>query len=135
MEPDVPDEISIGVAYARQFYTAPVRAAVLTVGRKEGADIRIPDRFVSARHAVLRFEEGIATVEDVGSRNGVRVRNVLIEVGKPTRVLPGDVIQIGASALAIRRSRGPWTPPPPPPLAGAPAMSVAGTMSRSMPTR
>ena len=84
---------------------------------------------------MLRFGEGVATVEDVGSANGVRVRKVPIEVGKPTRLLPGDVIQIGASALALRRNRGPWTPPPPPPPAGAAAMSMAGPISRSKPTR
>ena len=131
---DISDELSILVVVAGQFYSVPVRAAVVSVGRKEGSDIRLPDRFVSARHAVLRFEDGGATVEDVGSRNGVRVRNMPIGVGNPTRLLPGDVIQIGSSALALRRNRGPWTLPPPPPPGAAP-MSVAVTMSRSMPTR
>ena len=128
---DIPGELSIIVVCGAKLYSVPVRAAVLSVGRKEGADVRIPDRFVSARHAVLRFEEGTVTVEDVGSRNGVRVRNVPIEVGKPTRFRPRDVIQIGASVLMLRQDRGPWTPPPPPPLAGAPALSTPGSMSRA----
>ena len=106
MARDISDGLTILVVVAGQFYSVPVWAAVMSVGRREGADIRLPNRFVSARHAVLRFEEGGATVEDVGSRNGVRVRNVPIEVGQPTRLRPGDVIQIGASALALRSE--PW---------------------------
>jgi predicted component of type VI protein secretion system len=131
---DIWDELSILVVAAGQFYSVPVLSAVLSVGRKEGADIRLRDRFVSARHAVLRFEDGIATVEDVGSLNGVRVRDMLIGVGKPTRLRPGDVIQIGASALTVRRHHGSWTPPPPPPpLAGAAALSgPAGVTEMSM---
>jgi pSer/pThr/pTyr-binding forkhead associated (FHA) protein len=120
---EISDGLSIVVAAAgREVYSAPVQTAVVSVGRGKGADIRLPDRFASKRHAVLRFEEGIATIEDVGSRNGVRVRAVLLEAGRPTKLRPGDPIQIGSSVLVLRWSRGPRMPPPPVPPAGAAAV-------------
>ena len=124
------DELSVLVVTAGQFYTVPVRAAVVSIGRSEEADICLSDRFVSDRHAILRFEEGIATVEDVGSLNGVRVRDMPIGMSNPTRLRAGDVIQIGASVLLLRRSRGPRMRPPPTPPAGAAPVSMAGATSR-----
>ena len=140
MARDISDELSIVVFATGTFYRVPVRTAVVSVGRSKGADICLADRFVSARHAVLRFEEGIATVEDVGSVNGVRVGGVVIGPGRPMRLEPGDLIQIGTSALVLRRSRGPRMPPPPVPPSGAAAvceptalmkMPMDGSMSRS----
>ena len=130
MERDISGELSIVVSSTGTVYSVPVLTAVVSVGRSKAADIRLPDRVASARHAVLRFEKGIATVEDVGSRNGVRVQDVLIEVGKPTRLRLGDVIQIGASALSVVPSGLRMLPPPPPRGGAAPACQPAAPTER-----
>ncbi len=102
---EVPDEFSILVIASGEEYLVPVRTAVVTVGRWPGADICLPDRFVSRKHAILRFDEGMVTVEDLRSVNGTRIRNALIDLSGPTTVHRGDVICVGASLLVIRQSR------------------------------
>jgi pSer/pThr/pTyr-binding forkhead associated (FHA) protein len=98
-------EFSILVIASGEQYIVPVRTPVVTVGRWREADICLPDRLVSRTHAVLRFEEGIVTVEDLGSVNGTRIRDWLIDLNEETRVHLGDVICIGASVLLVKRSR------------------------------
>lgn len=46
----------------------------IKVGRGEDNDLVIRDERVSAKHAVISFEDGWWTVEDVGSTNGTWVR-------------------------------------------------------------
>lgn len=59
-------------------------------------DLRIPDRRMSSRHAVLDGALGKWTIKDAGSRNGVRVNGTSI-----TRhdLAPGDLIELGHTLL------------------------------------
>lgn len=72
-----------------------------TVGRGRDAAIRIPDPRASRVHARLRVGAGGATVEDLGSKNGVRVNGVRIEPRRPAPVAPGDEIVLGETGLAV----------------------------------
>ena len=63
-----------------------LRAASLLIGRSSACALVLGDDTVSRRHAELRVEDG-------GWVNGRRV----VE----TEVRPGDVVQLGASALRL----------------------------------
>ena len=84
----------------------PVESAV-TIGRDEGADVQLPDKTISRRHAALRIEGETAVVEDLGSRNGTFVNGTRVE--DPQRLREGDSLQIGRDhprgAQRARRDR------------------------------
>jgi len=82
--------------------------AEATVGRGRAAVIRIRDPLASRVHARLRAGPGGATLEDLGSRNGVRVNGVPVE-RLPCPVAPGDEIAVGETLLAFE---DPWPDPP-----------------------
>src|SRR6202046_3934238 len=77
----------------------PLRDEVTTVGRGQGADIRLDDPSVSRLHAELVRRGPYVYVVDLGlSRNGTRVN------GRPVarRVLDeGDVLSFGAARCRI----------------------------------
>jgi hypothetical protein len=72
-----------------------------TLGRGRRAAIRIPDAQASRLHARLRLSAEGATVEDLASKNGVRVNGVRIEPGAACALGPGDELGIGETALAV----------------------------------
>jgi pSer/pThr/pTyr-binding forkhead associated (FHA) protein len=74
----------------------PLHPGDNTVGRDAG-DITFPgDRYVSARHAVIRVEAGGATITDLGSSNG-SFRKVL----GTTDLAPGDQLLLGAQLFRL----------------------------------
>jgi FHA domain len=73
----------------------------LTLGRGRGASVRIPDAQASRVHARIRIGRAGATVEDLGSKNGVRVNGVRID-GRPCPLRAGDELVIGETALAVQ---------------------------------
>ena len=72
----------------------------ITVGRQEGNTVRLGERNVSRRHARLSRSDGSLVIEDLGSRNGVRVNGDRIR--GPTRIGEGDLIEIGDYGLALQ---------------------------------
>jgi hypothetical protein len=78
-------------------------AGARTIGRGRGADVRIPDPHASRVHArLVATAEGI-TVEDLGSKNGVRVNGVVVEPGARA-VAPGDELGVGETLLALEEA-------------------------------
>ncbi|MFC1612017.1 sigma 54-interacting transcriptional regulator, partial [Myxococcota bacterium] len=73
----------------------------LLVGRAEDADLSVDDPSVSRRHAIVRTGERL-TIEDLGSSNGTRVRDVRLEAGQPAEISPGDVIDLGSAMLIVQ---------------------------------
>ena len=71
----------------------------LVVGR-DNADLTIDDAELSRRHAVIRAVDGVLEVTDLESLNGTWVNGRLITV--PTRVRPGDVIEVGRTSIGVR---------------------------------
>jgi DNA-binding NtrC family response regulator len=61
---------------------------------------------MSRTHAVLRLGPPI-TIEDLGSANGTRVRDVRLAAGSPVEVVPGEPVQLGAATLIIQRQVAP----------------------------
>jgi hypothetical protein len=70
------------------------------IGRGTDADIRLPDTGVSRKHVDVVLENGVATVEDLGSTNGTLVNGRRIS-RQP--LADGDVIRIGHSVLVYRQ--------------------------------
>src|SRR5690348_12697509 len=67
-------------------------ASALVIGREESCDVRLQGDGVSRRHASIQRTEGSVVIEDLGSRNGVRVNGRLVQ---SCRLGPGDVIRLG----------------------------------------
>jgi two-component system, NtrC family, response regulator AtoC len=77
----------------------------LCVGRAEECDVVLHDPAASRRHALLRVGDEI-TIEDLDSRNGIRVRGVRLRPGQPTTLQPGDAAQIGGATLLVQGRAG-----------------------------
>lgn len=69
------------------------------VGRARDADVRVDDPCVSRRHARIVVDGDIASIEDLGSRNGTQVGGV--PVCRPTRLTAGDVVALGGLEARI----------------------------------
>ncbi len=69
----------------------------LVVGRE--GHVRVPDEFLSRRHfEVVRDEEGVIRVRDLGSRNGTFLNTL---PAKNTKVQTGDEIRAGVNRFRI----------------------------------
>src|SRR5262249_13054666 len=93
----------------------------VTIGKGPQNDIILPDASVSSAHAVIRFEDGVYKISDLGSRNGTLVNAG--RLGADSRAAQqGDWIKRGLCALTFRRKGGgdPLTMPQPPLIRGAP---------------
>jgi hypothetical protein len=76
-----------------------------TVGRGRAATIVLPDASASRVHARLTVGPGGATIEDLRSKNGVRVNGVRID--RPAfPVRAGDELTVGETALALTDGAG-----------------------------
>ena len=71
------------------------------IGRSEECEVTIEDPLVSRKHARILFEGDDVTLEDLGSRNGVRVN------GKPVKgshlLVDGDRVRIGTQDFVFCR--------------------------------
>jgi two-component system, NtrC family, response regulator AtoC len=76
----------------------------MTVGRAPNADLPINDPLASRLHVRVTVSKGDKVeVEDLGSRNGTRIRGDRIPTGSRVPVAAGDTISIGATTLLIKR--------------------------------
>ena len=71
----------------------------LIIGR-EAADLTIPDREVSRRHAAVRPVETGVVVEDLGSLNGTFVDGE--RIGGPVTLTADATIRVGRSAITLQ---------------------------------
>lgn len=73
---------------------------MLTIGRRAGQDIVMPEATVSGAHAVLRCQSGSWTIEDAGSTNGTYADHSY-ERKKTIAVLHGAELQLGESRVKL----------------------------------
>lgn len=76
------------------------------IGTAPACDIRIEDKYASARHArVWRDDLGKVWVEDLGSTNGTWLDKLYTgrRVYGPTRIFFGDVLFVGRTAIPWQR--------------------------------
>lgn len=73
---------------------------IFSIGRSPDCQLTLDDPLVSRRHAVIHVRDDTATLEDLGSRNGLMVNGERIQQAKRVLV-PGDRIHIGSQELVI----------------------------------
>ena len=100
----LPDEAVLSVVEAGDEALLGKRFAFtqgLTIGRSADNDIRIPDSFVSHRHAVVRLVNNQYVIEDMGSMNHTYLNDAILQ-GR-AYLKPGDLIRIGFVTLRFER--------------------------------
>lgn len=132
-------QLKVTTADGKQKIVALDGKLPVMIGRSNEADIALPDKKVSRKHAVLSGNSSDSIfIEDLNSRTGTRVNG--IPVSSKTRLAPGDVIQIGETELIVEQVDDiPSTPPyqetgtqsnrlvaPPPATHGLPVYGSAG---------
>jgi two-component system, NtrC family, response regulator AtoC len=76
----------------------------ITIGRAPECDIVLAHDALSRRHVRLRLAPTM-TVEDLGSRNGTRIRGALLEPSSPAALAVGETFQIGRLHFLVARTR------------------------------
>jgi two-component system, NtrC family, response regulator AtoC len=75
---------------------------VLTIGRAETADVRLDDPLASRHHARLHVGDALE-IEDLGSANKTRVRDVALAPGERVIIAPGEAVAIGSTILMVQQ--------------------------------
>ena len=86
---------------AREFELLPGENVI---GRDSDASVVIPMKSISRRHACITIASDTATIEDLGSKNGTRVRGR--RIAAPTELDDGDEIRLGSVPLVFRATPG-----------------------------
>jgi pSer/pThr/pTyr-binding forkhead associated (FHA) protein len=68
-------------------------AGVNTIGRDPGSTVCLSDPSVSRGHARITIENGIATLEDLKSKNGTQVMGEAVTSPRPLK--DGDELEFG----------------------------------------
>jgi len=87
----------------RRTLSAPLELAPLVLGQHAECDIVVSDPKVSRRHCEIRLTEQGVFVQDLASRNGTFIRDVLIV---SAYVPPGVAVTIGDSTVVVQASGG-----------------------------
>ena len=82
----------------------PLRHGANVIGRDPAAAIWLDVPGVSRTHAQILIEEGRATLEDLGSKNGTLLRGKRLE--EPAALRNADQIQIATEILVFHESSG-----------------------------
>jgi transcriptional regulator with PAS, ATPase and Fis domain len=86
--------------------TFPLLGDEVTIGRAPDCDVVLAHAALSRRHVKLRLRPTM-TVEDLGSRNGTRLRGARLEAGEQGAIAIGEAFQIGKLHFVVARaSRG-----------------------------
>lgn len=86
--------------------TYTLRPGVNTVGRLN-ADILLPDPSVSRSHARITVQNGMVTLEDVGSTNGTFVNGQKLTPQDPVTLTNGAEITFGGTRLTLQMTGAP----------------------------
>ncbi len=81
------------------------KSGSLSIGRADNADVRITDPLASRLHARLHVTAGMFEIEDIGSINRTKVRDVALEHSERVAVLPGEAVTIGSTILMVQETR------------------------------
>ena len=75
------------------------------IGRDPDVEIFVNSAGVSRRHARIKIAGGLATIEDLGSKNGTFVRDQRVE--RSRSLGDGDIIRVGSVKLTLRIAEPP----------------------------
>ena len=76
-----------------------VQGSCVVLGRSTDCDVTLRGKFISRRHARLRQDEDLFTLEDLGSHNGTKLNGQ--DVVTATTVEAGDVIHIANYVITV----------------------------------
>jgi serine/threonine-protein kinase len=101
----VPGAHSLLLTYASNAREAagqliPLDKPVMSIGRRAGQDILMPEATVSGAHAVARWQAGSWIIEDVGSTNGTYADHSF-ERKKTVTMLHGGEVQLGECRVKL----------------------------------
>lgn len=94
--------------------TITLKKTRLLVGRRESCDITLRFTNVSAHHCELELDGGYWYVNDLNSRNGVKINDV--RVFEKRRIDPGDTLSIAKHKFEIQYSPADLGAVGPPPI-------------------
>lgn len=86
----------------QQGWAWPLPPGVTRVGRHPANDITLDHITVSRRHCRIYLDPSGLSIEDLGSTNGTRLNDRLVE---RTRLVPDDRLMIGTFHLLVARGR------------------------------
>ena len=75
------------------------------LGRDPDAEIFLSSPGVSRRHALITISAGLATIEDLGSKNGTFVGDQRVNGSRSLG--DGDIIRVGSVKLTLRIVQAP----------------------------
>jgi transcriptional regulator of acetoin/glycerol metabolism len=97
------DQLFVAVVGEGSVTTVPLpERGKVGIGRAETNQIRLDDPMSSRNHAVLRVEDGVVELEDLGAMNGTIVSGRLLPPKARVAMGAGQVIEIGATMLIIQ---------------------------------
>lgn len=76
----------------------PIEIDEVIIGRSDKATVHVEGSTVSRQHARLWLEDGIVAVEDLGSRNGVKINGVRTRSGS---LHDGDKLEVGKHLFVV----------------------------------
>ena len=103
------------------FVRSPVR-----IGRDAHNELRLPFAFVSARHAVIQFDDERAEFLDAGSTNGVLREGRRLPSRQAVLIVDTLTVTIGRLELRVRRLTAEDSPGAPPLVPEAAAADATG---------
>ena len=79
----------------------PLTRSPLVVGRRESCDVSLQFANISGRHCELTFKDGFWLIHDLGSTNGIKVNDMLVQ----KKILhTGDILSIGKRDFQLQYS-------------------------------
>jgi two-component system, NtrC family, response regulator AtoC len=78
----------------------------VVIGRSEKATVTIDEPSISRQHAILHLGPPMA-IEDLGSSNGVTLRDQRLEPNRPAPIEPNEVVQLGSVMLVVQQRTAP----------------------------
>jgi hypothetical protein len=88
----------------------PVWQWPVTIGRAISNDVVIDDVHAAALHVTLADDEGTLRASVGETINGVRIGHRRVPAGTGVEVTTGEVLQIGATRMRVRRATDPLAP-------------------------
>ncbi len=101
-DPGAPFELVVvtGPDAGARFTLDGAEAARVLIGKGPSAELRLSDPTVSRRHAALDVQGDLLRVVDLGSRNGTRVNDVIVN---DANLRGGELIGVGSTSIRVER--------------------------------
>jgi predicted component of type VI protein secretion system len=80
----------------------PLADGAISLGRDATSTIRLPDPWMSRRHATISMRGGRVVLEDLASRWGTKLNDVRLT--EPRMLVDGDAIVMGATGVVVEHS-------------------------------